>query len=135
MAATQTKRKVPQDHLPKKEDRFDPSDIVFDEVEGHELLIPIDEIEVEDQLMLTQKMIDLGLVSEDSGSVEVSDEGDSVDSTDINIGEFAEVVRYIRAHNVADAEKFRAFARGRGAQTRVLHLVVAYIGEMGKDGA
>lgn len=126
MAATQTKRKVPQDHLPKKEDQLDPSDIVFDEVEGHELLIPIDEIEVEDQLMLTQKMIDLGLVS---------DEGDSVDSTDINIGEFAEVVRYIREHNVADAEKFRAFARGRGAQTRVLNLVVAYIGEMGKDGA
>lgn len=126
MAATQTKRKVPQDHLPKKADQIDPSDIVFDEVEGHELLIPIDEIEVEDQLMLTQKMIDLGLVSEDSGSVE---------STEINIGDFSEVVRYIREHNVADAEKFRAFARGRGAQTRVLNLVVAYIGEMGKDGA
>lgn len=90
--------------------------IPFNQVEGHELLIPLDQIDIEDGLELINVL-----------------EGSTSGTDDISITEIAKLIKIIRTGGfVADEEGFKAFAH-MGNMEKTLNLVTSYIGELSKD--
>lgn len=111
-----TTTKKPQDHKAKQE-----KEVKFNEVEGHELLKPLSQIDLESGLELVETL----------ESVFGSDP-DSVDQNDVSVREIITLARAIREGDfVEDEEGFTRFMKFDNAQ-KALRLVMAYVQELGK---
>lgn len=111
-----TTTKKPQDHKAKQE-----KEVKFNEIEGHELLKPLSQIDLESGLELVETL----------ESVFGSDP-DSVDQNDVSVREIITLARAIREGDfVEDEEGFTRFMKFDNAQ-KALRLVMAYVQELGK---
>lgn len=88
----------------------------FNQVEGHELLKPLQEVPLEDAFDL----------------LEIFDTTDG--DGDFTMKEMRPILKAIRANFVADEEGFNKFAVASNMEPAI-ELVVAYLGELSKDVA
>lgn len=115
-----TARKNPQDHkepqatAAEKQERFD-------EIEGHELLVPIASVKGSDQLRLTGRVQSSGLLDGDEESIDFE--------------RFADVVDYVSEKFSVDPEKFVEFTSGPGGMKRAIALITGFIRELGNSDA
>lgn len=108
--------KKPQDHQAKQQ-----KEIKFSEVEGNELLKPLSEVDLEAGLGLVEKLESM-----------FDGDSDSVDEKNVSVREIIALARAIREGDfVEDAEGFARFMKFDNAQ-KALHLVMAYVQELGK---
>lgn len=115
MSKTQNAPKKPQDHLEKE--------IPLSQIEGHELLVPLEELDVEAGLELLDV---LHKVTGNATSEEEIREG-------FSIGEIAKMIRVVRTGGfVADEEGFKKFATARNTE-KTVRLITSYVGELGKE--
>lgn len=111
-----TTTKKPQDHKAKQE-----KEVKFNEVEGHELLKPLSEIDLEAGLELVEKLESM-----------FGEDPESVDSTDVSVREIITLARAIREGDfIANEEGFNRFMKFDNAE-KALKLVMAYVQELGK---
>lgn len=113
MANRKTAAKAPQDHK-----------ISFDEVEGSELLVSINQVKGSDQLRLLGQLTSLGLLDDKDSS--------EVDLDDLDFDKVADLVDYVSARFAKDPKKFDDFTRGKGGFERALNLAVSYAGALGE---
>ena len=113
MATRKTATKAPQDHK-----------ISFDEVEGSELLVSINQVKGSDQLRLLGQLTSLGLL-DDKGSSEV-------EVADLDFEKVADLVDYVSARFAKSPKEFDEFTKGKGGFERALNLAISYAGALGE---
>lgn len=96
----------------------------FEDVEGHELLVPFSKVKGSDQARLINRIKVLM-----NGDDEL-DTGD-LDSLDLDV--LADVIDFVAEKFAVDKEAFEDFTCGHGGMSRALNLVMAFVSELGKD--
>ena len=56
---------TPQDRKPKKTAQADPAPLTFDDIEGHELLVPLSSVKGSDQMRLASRFTALGILPDE----------------------------------------------------------------------
>lgn len=120
--------KQPQDHQPSTEEKQRD----FEEIEGHELLVPITQLKASEMTRIQGRMVrvlgdDLDL--KDIGDGEAAE---SLSASSIDFDAMADFMDYIGDNYVVDQDGWDAFFRGQGAQERTQELVMGYASAMGK---
>lgn len=119
-----TTRKVPQDRKPSQDDVDQERQKAFEEVEGHELLVPFSKVKGSDQARLTQQL--RHVIGDDLEDSDVS-------MSDMDFNDVADLIDYVSERFAVDSAKFDEFTCGKGGMERALNLTLAYVGEMGND--
>lgn len=117
-----TTRKVPQDRKPSQDDVDQERQKAFEEVEGHELLVPFSKVKGSDQARLTQQL--RHVIGDDLEDSDVS-------MSDMDFNDVADLIDYVSERFAVDPAKFDEFTCGKGGMERALNLTLAYVGEMG----
>lgn len=125
-----TTRKTPQDRRPAKAELDAAKQLAFEEVEGHELLIPFSKVKGSDQARLMGRLMRMGLVSGDEGG-----EAETTNLADLDLEVVADFIDYVAERFAVDLAAFEEFTCGPGGMERALELSMAYAGELGKDAA
>lgn len=118
--------KTPQDHKTSKAAQDAEKLERFEDVEGHELLIPFSKVKGSDQARLTSR---LQHVAGDAKP------GDELDESDLDLDQVADLIDYVAEKFAVNTTKFEDFTRGVGGMSRAMNLVMAYVGELGKEEA
>lgn len=128
---TQTRtRKTPQDRKPAQASVDAARQGRFEDVEGHELLIPFSKIKGSDQARMMARMLKL------LGAESIEDVDQEVDVSNFDLDEVADFIDWVEDRYAVDPVKFAAFTAGRGGMERAMNLCMAYAGEMGEgDGS
>lgn len=99
-------------------------EIVFEEIEGHELLVPFSKVKGSDQARLLKQLQKLNVLGE--GDLEF-------ESLDFDI--LADLIDYVAEKFAVNVDKFNSFTSGPGGMQRALNLAIAFAGEVGKGAA
>lgn len=118
----------PQDHKKSKKEIAEEAQLRFDEIDGHELLVPFSKVKGSDQLRLLGRLKTLGVVDE-------NEDGSDVDFDSLDLEMLADLIDYVAEKFAVDKGEFEAFTSGARGFEKAMNLAIAYAGELGNADA
>lgn len=115
-----TSQKTPQDHKPSDEAIAEAQQKRFEDIEGHEHIVPFGKIKGSDQLRIIGRIKKLGL-----------GDGDG-EEADIDLDGFADFIDWIGLRYTVDQKKFEEWSGGAGGIGRTMKLAMGLLSELGK---
>ena len=124
-------RKTPQDHKPTQASVDAAKQERFEDVEGHELLIPFSKIKGSDQSRLlnrVKKLLGDQTITQEQAAQAA--EGDLV--IDIDLEDFADLTDWVAEHLAINEDEFNEWTSGVNGMQRTVALVSGLADEVGK---
>lgn len=118
-----TTPKTPQDRKKSAATIAAEQQVAFEEVEGHEHIVPFSKIKGSDQLRIIGRIKALGL-----GGGEKDEDAE----TEIDMDGFADFIDWIGERFTVDQKKFETWSSGQGGIGRTMKLAMALLSELGK---
>lgn len=115
-----TSQKTPQDHKPSDAAIAEAQQKRFEDIEGHEHIVPFGKIKGSDQLRIIGRIKKLGL-----------GDGDG-EEADIDLDGFADFIDWIGERYTVDQQKFEDWSGGEGGIGRTMKLAMGLLSELGK---
>lgn len=101
-----------------------PVELDFNDVEGAQLLVPINKVKGSDQARLIARLTGLGVGLDETAGAD-----------DIDIDALADFVDYVGEHFAVNENDFVKFTSGAGGFTRAINLCLQYAAELGKEAS